>query len=158
MAASSQATGVKKDPKEPFFSCLGTRFSIRKENAFLFFGVNDKTHEIEGTKFDYRKSVNGNEPLTHFIARQLNPSVAFQFDKFTAKGKRIVILIIPASKNVPTSFDHSRYLRIGSSKENMEKYPEWESKLFSILSYGEPTILTVESAKQDLAFKQLFGY
>ena len=100
---------------------------LGKDNAFLFFGVNDKTHEIEGAEFDYNASVNGNEPLVHYIARQLNPSVAFYFDQFTFEGKRMVVLVIPAAKTIPTAFDHARYLRIGSSKENLEKYPQREN-------------------------------
>ena len=131
---------------------------LGKENAFLFFGINDKTHKIEGTKFNYNSSVNGNEPLVHFIARQLNPSVAFFFDEFIYENERIVILVIPAAKIIPTSFDNIRYLRIGSSKEDLRKYPQRESKLFSILTFGESTVLTVESSRQDLSFKQLFGY
>ena len=64
---------------------------LGKENAYMFFWVNDKTHKIEGTKFNFNSSVNGNEPLVHFIARQLSPSIAFFFDEFVYENERIVI-------------------------------------------------------------------
>ena len=36
--------------------------------------------------------------------------------------------MIPAAKQVPTAWNGSRYLRIGSSKVNLNKYPERESR------------------------------
>lgn len=44
--------------------------------GYLVWGVNDKTHEIVGTNFDYTKDVK-NEPLQHYLARQLFPDNNF---------------------------------------------------------------------------------
>lgn len=74
------------------------------------------------------------------------------------ENKKIVVLIIPAAKIVPTSFNDVRYIRIGSSKETLKKYPEREAKLFSILTFGLPTINNTESEYQDLTFNQLITY
>ncbi len=41
---------------------------------------------------------------------------------------------------MPTAFDGTRYIRIGSSKENVVKYPEREAQLFDVLKNGFPTI------------------
>ena len=68
------------------------------------------------------------------------------------------MLDIPAAKTVPTSFDGIRYIRIGSSKEKINKYPEREAQLFNVLTNGLPTIETVESEYQDLTFVRLFTY
>ena len=47
-----------------FFSARGNVASIlKREKAYLIWGVDDKTHEILGTKFDYRDKKNGNEEL-----------------------------------------------------------------------------------------------
>jgi predicted HTH transcriptional regulator len=51
-----------------------------------------------------------------------------------------------------------RFLRIGSSKVNLSKYPERESQLFDILRNGLPTIESVEAYDQDLSFRKLFMY
>ncbi|HJJ26822.1 MAG TPA: winged helix-turn-helix transcriptional regulator, partial [Methanocorpusculum sp.] len=58
----------------------------------------------------------------------------------------------------PTAFDEVRYIRIGSSKVNVAKYPERESALFDILRNGHPTISSTESEYQNLTFGKLFTY
>lgn len=40
--------------------------------AYLVWGVNNDTHEVTGTSFNYHIDVR-NEPLQHFLARQVNP-------------------------------------------------------------------------------------
>lgn len=47
-------------------------------------------------------------------------------------GKRVVVLVIPAAQKVPTAFAGIRYIRIGSSKENLMKYPERENLSYFI--------------------------
>lgn len=91
-------------------------------------GVNDATHEIVGTSFDQNRDVK-NEPLKHFLARQLAPDINFLFAEDYIEGKKVVILKIPAAKTVPTALGKERFIRIGSSKENLRKYPEKESYL-----------------------------
>lgn len=73
-------------------------------------------------------------------------------------NKRVVLLEIPAAKNIPTSFDGIRYIRIGSSKVNVAKYPDREVNLFELLSDKEKTIESIESEYQDLTFERLFTY
>ena len=89
------------------------------------------------------------EPLEHYLARQITPDIGFSFHEFTIDDKRVVVLVIPAAKNVPTAFNNIRFLRIGSSKVNLNKYPERESQLFDILRNGLPTIESVEAYDQD---------
>lgn len=125
--------------------------------GYLVWGVNNDTHELTGTKFDYTVDVK-NEPLEHFLARQIVPDNNFSFHELTLDGKRIVVVIVPAASKVPTSFDGNRYLRIGSSKVNLNKYPERESNLFYILRVGLPTICNTESEYQDMTFEKLFVY
>lgn len=130
---------------------------LGRKYGYLIWGVNDKTHEILGTNIDYNKSIN-NEPIKHYLARKLNPSISFDFEETTIDNKRVVILVIPAAKIVPTSFNDIRYIRIGSSKETLKKYPEREVRLFSILTFGLPTINNTASEYQDLTFIQLITY
>ena len=125
--------------------------------GYLVWGVNNETHEITGTKFDYRVDVK-NEPLEHFLARQIMPDNNFSFREITMEGKRVVVMVVPAASKIPTGFDGNRYLRIGSSKVNLNKYPERESNLFYILRVGLPTICNTESEYQDLTFDKLFVY
>lgn len=141
-----------------YISALSNSAAILgRKYAFLIWGVNDKTHKIVGTNIDYDKSIN-NEPIKHYLARKLNPSISFEFVETIIDNKRLVVLIIPAAKIIPTSFNDVRYIRIGSSKESLKKFPKKEARLFSILTFGLPTINNTPSEYQDLTFNQLITY
>lgn len=120
-------------------------------------GVNNDTHELTNTTFDYHVDV-ANEPLQHYLARYVTPDVNFEFKEEIIEGNRVVILFIPAAHTIPTAFKGVRYLRIGSSKVNLMKYPEREAALFRVLNFGLPSIENTESEYQDLTFEQLFVY
>ena len=128
-----------------------------EENAYLVWGVHNDTHELTGTSFTYHRDVKG-EPLEHYLARQITPDIGFSFRELMINEKRVVVLLIPAAKNIPTAFNNIRYLRIGSSKVNLNKYPERESQLFDILRNGLPTIESVEAFEQELTFRKLMMY
>ncbi|MCD8120471.1 MAG: putative DNA binding domain-containing protein [Lachnospiraceae bacterium] len=130
---------------------------VGKSYAYFVWGVNDKSHEIVGTTFNFDQDVN-HEPLKHYLARQLKPDINFMFEEVTMEGKRVVLLTIPAAKTVPTSYAWERYIRIGSSKENIKKYPERESWLFYVLGHGVPTIENTPAEYQDLTFDKLLIY
>lgn len=125
--------------------------------GYFVWGVSNDTHEIVGTDFDFQQDYK-HEPLQHYLARLTAPDIGFRFHETEADGKRVVILEIPAAVKVPTSFDRERYIRIGSSKESVARYPEREAQLFDVLRNGIPTIENTESAYQDLSFERLFTY
>ena len=142
----------EKDQLGEYISSLSNSAAILgKSFAYMIWGVNDETHQITGTSFDFNVDVN-NEPLQHYLARNLNPSIGFYFQDTVIDNKKVVLLTIPAAKMVPTSYKDVRYIRIGSSKENIRKYPEREAFLFSALTFGIPTINSKESEYQDLSF------
>lgn len=141
-----------------YISAMSNAAAIHgRDNAFFIWGINDENHEIVGTNFDYKQDIK-REPLEHYLARMLYPSINFHFVNETIDGKDVVILVIPAANTIPTSFDKVRYLRIGSSKVNLNKFPERELALFNALSRGIATIENTESDYQNLEFKQLFQY
>lgn len=76
----------------------------------------------------------------------------------SALGEYISSMSNAAASKSPTAFNGIRNLRIGSSKVNLNKYPERESQLFYILRVGLPTICNTESEYQDLTFDKLFVY
>ena len=141
-----------------YISSLSNAAAVHgKERAYLIWGVNNETHELTNTTFDYHRDIKG-EPLEHFLARQIIPDVNFEFREIKINRKRIVVLTVPAAKVAPTAFNGIRYIRIGSSKVNLSKYPQRESKLFDILRNGLPTMENTESYIQDLTFRKLFLY
>lgn len=141
-----------------YISALSNAAALcRREYAYLIWGVSDETHEIVGTQFDHRRDVK-KEPLEHYLARQIQPDLAFSFHEVYIDSKRLVLLEVPKAKTSPTSFDNIRYIRIGSSKVNISKYPEREASLFEVLRNKEKTIQNIESEYQDLTFERLFTY
>lgn len=141
-----------------YISSLSNAAALSGEKyGYLVWGVHDKTHEIVGTSFDYTVDVK-NEPLQHYLARQLFPDNNFSFNEILFEGKRLVVLQVCAAQKVPTSFDGIRYLRIGSSKVNLAKYPDREANLFQILNCGFPSVNNTVSEYQELTFDKLFVY
>ncbi len=128
-----------------------------KRFAYFIWGVNNETHKIVGTKFnqycDYKSA-----PYQNYLARNLSPSIIFEFHELIINSKRVVILIIPAAEEIPTAFKEKRYIRIGSSKCNISKYPKREIQLFKILDGRMETVETMKAKYQDLTFSKLFGY
>lgn len=130
---------------------------LGEENAYFVWGIENNTHRVVGTDFDIHQDVK-NEPLQHYLARLVRPDIGFCFDEITFRGKRLVVLTIPAASKTPIAFDKERFIRIGSSKANLADYPEHESKLFEVLRNGQPTIENTESEYQDLTFDKMFMY
>ena len=125
--------------------------------GYLIWGIDNTTHRYTTTTFNYQKDIK-NEPIQHYLARKVKPAIFFQFDEDMIDGYRVVVLSIPAARTVPTEFDDVRYIRIGSSKENIKKHPEREAALFRILNYGPPTLQNTPSRYEKLSFDQLFLY
>ncbi|MDO5331135.1 MAG: putative DNA binding domain-containing protein, partial [Bacillota bacterium] len=141
-----------------YISALSNSAAILgKPFAYMFWGISNKDHSSVGTSVNFDKEIN-NEPLQHYLARNLNPSISFYFDELKYEKKRIVALVVPAAQIVPTAYKNERYIRIGSSKENIKKYPEREAFLFSALTFGLPNINNKASEYQDLTFEQLLNY
>lgn len=148
----------KPDELGEYISSISNSAAILgKKEGYFVWGLDNETHEIVGTDFDSDQEIN-NEPLKHYLARQLTPDTNFYFDEEIINNKRVVLLTIPAAKTVPTAYKKIRFIRIGSSKEKIEKYPEREAYLFSVLRNGIPTIENTESKYQNLTFEKLMIY
>ena len=63
-----------------------------KPNAYLIWGINDKTHEIIGTNFKPTAEKIGNENLDNWLLRLLEPKIEYRFYEVNIDGKHIVLL------------------------------------------------------------------
>lgn len=93
-----------------------------------------------------------------YRTKNIYPCINFKFDEFYHKGKRVVVLIVPAAKNIPTSSKDIRYTRIGSSLESLLRYPEKEAEIWNCLNHKEDSLETIVSQYQDLSFNSLINY
>ena len=87
-----------------YISALSNAAAMKSEPfGYLIWGVHDKTHELTDSRLNYHMEVK-NEPIQHYLARNITPAIYFQFDEDLIDGKRVVVLTIPAARIVPTEF------------------------------------------------------
>ncbi len=100
--------------------------------AYLVFGVEDTTHNIQGTTFHSKQQMVGNEELEVWLLNRLNPRIDVQCFDFTyaAKNVNIALYKIPATDNVPVKFINESYIRINSSTRRLLNYPEKEKQIW----------------------------
>ncbi len=153
-----KANFFKPEEIGKYISAISNAASMAgRKCGYMVWGIDDSTHLVVGTNFDFNTDVN-HEPLQHYLARNLSPSISFNFEEAFLDKRRVVLLTIPAANGVPTEFDRERYIRIGSSKENLRKYPQREAKLWNVLANGLPSLTNTDSEKQELTFEKLFVY
>jgi len=102
--------------------------------AYLVYGVNDKTLEMDGTKFYPKEAKKGNVELESWLHQLLNKNIEFKIHEIECEGLHFAVFEIDAAKNKPISFSGKEYIRIGSSKRNLKDYPEKERILWSKFS------------------------
>ena len=141
-----------------YISALSNSAALHKQTfAYMIWGVENNTKKIIGTLFNYDIEINGSEVFKHYLARNLDPHISFKFEEIYIGKSRIVCLTIPSSKEIITEFDHERFIRIGSSKERLRKYPKIEAELWAELS-GTNDIANIESRRNNLTFQILKNY
>ena len=107
-----------------------------KPFGYLVWGVDNTTHEITGTHFNYRKSRKGNEELEAWLVRMLNPKINFHFYEVIMEPDdngiehKVVLLEVPCAEKEPTKYGSVGYIRIGSNLKPLADYPEKEAELW----------------------------
>lgn len=103
-----------------------------KVEAYLIWGVDDKSHEITGTSFSLFQERVGNEELENWLLRLLAPKINFLFKEFKINNYQIVLLQIGIGFHHPVQFKNIEYIRVGSYNKKLKDYPEKERKLWRI--------------------------
>ena len=138
------------DPQEiaEYVSALSNAATIcGKPRGYLIWGVDDSTHEVVGTEFDYRRAKKGNEELEAWLARMVNPKTSFRFYSDLVEGKAVVLLEIPAAVREPTKYGTVAFVRVGSNKKPLSKFPDKEAELWRLL---DTTPYEIRLAAEDL--------
>lgn len=103
-----------------------------RQYAYMVWGVDDETHEIIGTSFNYRKKKGaGNEGLEPWLRRLLSDNANFEFDETVIDDAKVVVLIVFKAMGKIVTFKGQEYIRVGSSKKKLKEYPALESELWS---------------------------
>ncbi|MGZ8190971.1 MAG: AlbA family DNA-binding domain-containing protein, partial [Methylococcaceae bacterium] len=75
-----------------------------KANAYLVWGVDDKTHEVVGTTFSPSAAKKGEQELESWLLNLLKPRVHFHFYLLDIEEKPVVILEIARATRNPVQF------------------------------------------------------
>ena len=101
-----------------------------KNNAYVIWGIDDVTHQIVGTSFDYQTKKIGNEELENWLRNLLSDNANFSFYDVYIDEKHVVVLIILKAIYKVVTFKNIAYTRVGSYKKQLKKYPAIEVQLW----------------------------
>ncbi|OGQ96832.1 MAG: hypothetical protein A2521_04870 [Deltaproteobacteria bacterium RIFOXYD12_FULL_57_12] len=110
---------------------------LGKPRAYLVFGIEDGSHAVAGTAFDPAaetvkgKDGRGNQLLPLWLSLHLHPNTGYEIHPFVYQGKRVVLFEIQPAYDRPVKFDGTAYIRDGSSKTELSRYPEKERQIWN---------------------------
>ncbi len=139
-----------------YISALSNSAALNgKTNAYMIWGVDDKTHDILGTTFNPATTVKGNEALENWLLRLLTPKIDFKFYKVNINDNDVVLLeIAPANVN-PVMFSSVEYIRLNSHKKKLKELPEKERELWRVF---DRIPFEKQIAVDDISDSDVLGY
>ncbi|MFA9500191.1 ATP-binding protein [Mannheimia sp. E30BD] len=72
---------------------------LGKKQAYMVWGVDDKTHEVLGASFLPSQTKHKQQELESWLLQKLSPKINFSFYEFEYKEKAVVILEIQPATN-----------------------------------------------------------
>ncbi|MBP2058729.1 putative HTH transcriptional regulator [Lactobacillus colini] len=151
-----------------YISALGnSALEANVPKAYLIWGVEDRTKKIVGTSFDpylekatiegkKGQSKKSNIEFIFYLNKYIDPKLNLIWDTCEINGKKLVCLTIDVSHiNQPLKFMGIDYIRVGSSNQKLNLFPEKERRIWESF---ESSKFELEFAKTGLSFKQLSEY
>ncbi len=105
---------------------------LGKQNAWLVYGVDDKSHNIVGTSFKPSVQKHKQQEVESWLLQKISPKIHFRFYEFSFSDSElpVVILEIQAASHTPVQCEGIEYIRIGSYKKKLKDFPEKERALW----------------------------
>ncbi len=104
---------------------------LGKPRAWLVFGIEDGSHAVVGTRFDPTAEKGaGNQLLPLWLSLGLQPNTGFEIHPFEYHGQRVVLIEVHPAFDRPVKFYGTAYIRDGSSKTELARYPEKERQVW----------------------------
>lgn len=104
-----------------------------KAYAYMLWGINDETHELEGTEHDLQSIKKGNQELENWLRSLLSRHTQFSFQKVLLHDKTVGVLIIHRADGYPVDFEKIPYIRVGSYTKKLREYPALQAELWEKL-------------------------
>lgn len=117
-----------------YISALSNGACLDNEpKGYLYFGVDDTTHAVKGTKFDYaHEKAIGNQDLELYLRRLISPKINFTIEEFLYENTtRVVVFIIPAAEGEPTTYQGKPYIRVNSQTTELTPYTDWLRTIYN---------------------------
>jgi ATP-dependent DNA helicase RecG len=96
-----------------------------RPRGYLAFGIEDGSHAVMGTTFDPQaEKGKGEQLLPLWLSLGLRPNVGFEIHAFIYQGERVVLFEVHPAFDRPVEFYGTAYVRDGTSKTELSKYPE----------------------------------
>ena len=127
----------QENPEEigEYISALANSATLReRKQAYMIWGVDDKTHEIVGTAFKPRSQKVGNEELESWLRRMLSGNASFTFEQLTIEDRDVVFMIVEKAVYTTVKYKNNGYIRVGSYTKKLKDFPALEAQLWNRLS------------------------
>lgn len=122
-----------------------------RDVAYLIWGVEDKTHELLGTSFRWRRARKGNEELENWLRHSLSSNANFEYDSVQIDSKWYGVLAVYPAIDRTVMFNKVEYIRIGSYTKPLNDYPQVKADLWNRLRHRD---FETQSAKDELTAAQ----
>lgn len=96
---------------------------VGKDKAYIIWGVDDDTHELKGTSFNWKNTKVGNEYLENWLRNNLSNNTNFEFSSVSIEGKWFCIMSVLAATTSTVMFKKEEFIRIGKCNEKLNDYP-----------------------------------
>ena len=127
-----------------------------KANGYVVWGVQDGTHEVEGTTFKPAQTKKGNEDIENWLVRLLNPRLRFRFYEVLHEGRPVVVLEIPRAQGRPVQFQGVEFIRVGAYCQKLKDHPQIEKDLWRVFDTTPfEAIVAAERADTDAVLSLL---
>lgn len=122
-----------------YVSALGNAAALeRNDRAWLVWGVENRTHNVTGTRFDpFSAKGEGNQPLIMWLTQLISPRPDFNFHELEHADGRVIMMEIHPPRTAPLAFKGVRYIRLDSHKTRLAEHPDKESRLWAMLGQKE---------------------
>lgn len=101
-----------------------------QDEAYILFGIDDKSHSITGTTFSAQQQKVGNEELENWLINRLSPKIDFVIHEADIDGKTVVLFRIPSAKQQPVTFLKQAYVRVGTATRPLADFPEKAARIW----------------------------
>lgn len=128
-----KATRLEPQPLGEYLSALANSACLLgKPRAYLVFGIQDGNHAVVGTTFDPQaEKGQGSQLLPLWLALGMQPNVGFEIHSWAYQGQRVVLFEVHPAFDRPVKFYGTAYVRNGSSKTELGRYPEKERAIWN---------------------------